>query len=79
MAGVVSPCESQAAELGLHSAGKAAVHQPKIHNILGRMHLIFLKISLPLQRLSIGGARGEEPKHLTVRACRLSPLGAVSS
>lgn len=71
-------CEFQAAESGLHSAGKAAVLQPKIHNILGRMYLFcfvllffpkisFKKkkiISLPLQRLSIPRAWGEEPKAL---------------
>lgn len=46
-------CEFQAAESGLHSAGKAAVLQPKIHNILGRMYLFcfvlfFLFSSLPI-------------------------------
>lgn len=71
MAGAVSPCEPQAAGSGLHSAGKAALLQPKIHNVLGRMHPFFFfkdllkkEISLPPQRLSTPRAWGEEPEEL---------------
>lgn len=41
----MSGCESQAAEFGLHSAGKAAVFQLGTHNSLGRKHLFFKRFS----------------------------------
>lgn len=55
MAGVVSPYESWATELGLNSAGKAAVCQPEIHNILGRTHLFFSKISATAEVVHLRG------------------------
>lgn len=78
-----SGCESQAAEFGLHSAGKAAVFQPGTHSSLGRKHLFFKRFSATTE-LVPPRSMGRGQRRLSGSTCgpelrrRCCPLRLVS-